>query len=45
MANPHIVEQMMVLRALESQGYTAVMTCGFDETIKTIDDYLGDRYD
>lgn len=39
-ANPHLQEQALMLRALESQGYKAVFGVGFTQTKEIIDGYL-----
>jgi len=39
-ADPHIREQLEVLKQLEAAGYKAVMVCGLDEAINVIDEYL-----
>jgi hypothetical protein len=40
-ANPHHIEQAMVLKALESQGYKADFAVGYEDAITKIDNYLG----
>lgn len=39
-ANEHIAEQANVLHQLETRGYKAEFTVGFDEAKKLIDEYL-----
>lgn len=39
-ASPHLAEQAMMLKALESQGYKAVFAAGFDQAIQIIEEYL-----
>jgi hypothetical protein len=43
-ANPHHIEQAMVLKALESQGYKADFAVGYEDAITKIDNYLGDNH-
>lgn len=40
-ANPHIQEQVLMLKELKRLGYYATICCGIDEAIKTVDWYFG----
>lgn len=41
--NPHIREQVLLLKELKKRGYFATIACGFDEAVHTIDWYFGKR--
>lgn len=41
--NEHLMEQADVLFKLRKAGYAAEFAIGFDEAIKIIDEYLGDK--
>lgn len=38
--NKHILSQKQVLDILTKKGYKALFACGFDETVKIINEYL-----
>lgn len=40
-SNPHIQEQILMLKELKERGYYATIACGIDQTLRVIDWYFG----
>lgn len=42
-SDPHIREQAAILERLKAEGYAALFSCGFENTVKIINEYLSHK--